>query len=124
MLQFGFLTIFVAAFPLGPLFSLMNNILEIRMDSSKMITHLRRPLADRSPDIGECQLVTFLNVDIENVLHVLFVNYLVLLLNLQLIIIKFFLYILPVFFSLQTFNVMNLYQTFQSLGLIYNKSIV
>ena len=52
MLQFGFLTIFVAAFPLGPLFSLMNNILEIRMDASKMITHLRRPLAERSPDIG------------------------------------------------------------------------
>ena len=53
VLQFGFLTIFVAAFPLGPLFSLINNIIEIRMDSSKMITHLRRPLADRSPDIGE-----------------------------------------------------------------------
>ncbi|XP_076076765.1 anoctamin-1-like isoform X4 [Mytilus galloprovincialis] len=52
VLQFGFLTIFVAAFPLGPLFSLINNIIEIRMDSSKMITHLRRPLADRSPDIG------------------------------------------------------------------------
>lgn len=52
VLQFGFLTIFVAAFPLGPLFSLINNILEIRMDSSKMITHLRRPLAERSPDIG------------------------------------------------------------------------
>ncbi|KAK3096553.1 hypothetical protein FSP39_001223 [Pinctada imbricata] len=52
VLQFGFLTIFVAAFPLGPLFALINNILEIRFDAIKFITQLRRPLAQRLPDIG------------------------------------------------------------------------
>ena len=30
VIQFGFITIFVAAFPLAPLFALLNNILEIR----------------------------------------------------------------------------------------------
>ena len=30
VIQFGFITIFVAAFPLAPLFALINNILEIR----------------------------------------------------------------------------------------------
>ncbi|XP_060085778.1 anoctamin-1-like isoform X2 [Ylistrum balloti] len=52
VLQFGFLTLFVAAFPLGPLFALLNNLLEIRFDAAKFITHLRRPLAERTPNIG------------------------------------------------------------------------
>ena len=30
VIQFGFITIFVAAFPLAPLFALINNVLEIR----------------------------------------------------------------------------------------------
>ena len=30
VIQFGFITIFVCAFPLAPLFALINNILEIR----------------------------------------------------------------------------------------------
>ncbi|XP_062591688.1 anoctamin-1-like isoform X2 [Saccostrea cucullata] len=52
ILQFGFLTLFVAAFPLGPLFALINNILEIRFDAVKFTTQLRRPMAERIPDIG------------------------------------------------------------------------
>ncbi|XP_078330446.1 anoctamin-1-like isoform X5 [Crassostrea virginica] len=52
VLQFGFLTLFVAAFPLGPLFALINNILEIRFDAVKFTTELRRPMAERIPDIG------------------------------------------------------------------------
>lgn len=52
ILQFGFLTLFVAAFPLGPLFALINNILEIRFDAVKFTTQLRRPMAERVPDIG------------------------------------------------------------------------
>ena len=32
VLQFGFITIFVAAFPLAPLFALLNNWVEIRCD--------------------------------------------------------------------------------------------
>ena len=52
VLQFGFLTIFVAAFPLGPLCCLLNNIIEIRSDAMKFITDMRRPVADRVADIG------------------------------------------------------------------------
>ena len=52
MLQYGFVTIFVAAFPLAPLFALLNNIIEIRADANKFVTQLRRPLALRAQDIG------------------------------------------------------------------------
>ncbi|XP_046373983.1 anoctamin-1-like isoform X3 [Haliotis rufescens] len=51
-LQFGFLTIFCAAFPLAPIFCLLNNIIEIRCDAAKFITQLRRPVADRAANIG------------------------------------------------------------------------
>lgn len=56
VLQFGFLTLFVAAFPLGPLFALINNILEIRFDAVKFTTQLRRPMAERVPDIGKVHI--------------------------------------------------------------------
>ncbi|CAG5129014.1 unnamed protein product, partial [Candidula unifasciata] len=52
VLQFGFLTIFCAAFPLAPLFALLNNIVEIRVDATKFCAHLRRPLAEKSATIG------------------------------------------------------------------------
>ncbi|XP_041442193.1 anoctamin-4 isoform X2 [Xenopus laevis] len=52
ILQFGFTTIFVAAFPLAPLLALLNNIIEIRLDAYKFITQWRRPLASRAKDIG------------------------------------------------------------------------
>ncbi|XP_076467087.1 anoctamin-1-like isoform X3 [Babylonia areolata] len=52
VLQFGFLTIFSAAFPLAPLFALLNNVVEIRVDASKFITQLRRPVAERAANIG------------------------------------------------------------------------
>uniref|UniRef100_A0A4X2M5F4 Anoctamin n=1 Tax=Vombatus ursinus TaxID=29139 RepID=A0A4X2M5F4_VOMUR len=53
ILQFGFTTIFVAAFPLAPLLALLNNIIEIRLDAYKFVTQWRRPLASRAKDIGE-----------------------------------------------------------------------
>lgn len=52
VLQFGFVTIFVAAFPLAPLFALINNALEIRLDAKKMISSFRRPVAQRVKNIG------------------------------------------------------------------------
>ncbi|XP_034944298.1 anoctamin-4 [Chelonus insularis] len=52
ILQYGFVTLFVAAFPLAPLFALLNNIGEIRLDAYKMIKEARRPLAERVEDIG------------------------------------------------------------------------
>ena len=52
MIQFGFVTIFVAAFPLAPLCALINNIIEIRLDAYKFVTQWRRPVGERANDIG------------------------------------------------------------------------
>ncbi|XP_065094795.1 anoctamin-1 [Ochlerotatus camptorhynchus] len=52
VLQYGFVTIFVAAFPLAPLFALLNNILEMRLDAKKLLTFYRRPVSQRVRDIG------------------------------------------------------------------------
>ncbi|KAH1175750.1 hypothetical protein KIL84_022275 [Mauremys mutica] len=52
VLQFGFITIFVAAFPLAPLFALLNNWVEIRLDAQKFVCEYRRPVAYRAQNIG------------------------------------------------------------------------
>ncbi|KAJ8021915.1 Anoctamin-7 [Holothuria leucospilota] len=52
IIQFGFITVFVAAFPLAPLFALLNNWIEIRLDAQKFIGELRRGVAERAQDIG------------------------------------------------------------------------
>lgn len=52
MLQFGFVTVFVAACPLAPLFALLNNWVEIRLDARKFVCEYRRPVAERAQDIG------------------------------------------------------------------------
>ncbi|XP_031568304.1 anoctamin-7-like isoform X2 [Actinia tenebrosa] len=52
VIQFGFITLFVAAFPLAPFFALANNVFEIRIDSDKFVCDLRRSTADRAQDIG------------------------------------------------------------------------
>ena len=41
VLQFGFITIFVAAFPLAPFFALLNNWVEIRLDAQKFVCETR-----------------------------------------------------------------------------------
>ncbi|CAG9825058.1 unnamed protein product [Phaedon cochleariae] len=52
VLQYGFVTIFVAAFPLAPFFALLNNVLEMRLDAQKLLTFYRRPISQRVSDIG------------------------------------------------------------------------
>ncbi|XP_072247948.1 anoctamin-7 [Leuresthes tenuis] len=52
VIQFGFITIFVAACPLAPLFALINNWVEIRLDAQKFVTEYRRPVVERVQDIG------------------------------------------------------------------------
>ncbi|XP_041953375.1 anoctamin-7 isoform X2 [Alosa sapidissima] len=52
VLQFGFITIFVAAFPLAPLFALLNNWAEVRLDAHKFVCEYRRPVAERAQKIG------------------------------------------------------------------------
>jgi anoctamin-7 len=41
VLQFGFITVFVAAFPIAPLFALLNNWIEIRLDAKKLVCETR-----------------------------------------------------------------------------------
>lgn len=52
VLQYGFVTIFVAAFPLAPFFALLNNILEMRLDAQKLLSFYRRPVTQRVRNIG------------------------------------------------------------------------
>uniref|UniRef100_A0A8C6YAL2 Anoctamin n=1 Tax=Naja naja TaxID=35670 RepID=A0A8C6YAL2_NAJNA len=52
VIQFGFITLFVASFPLAPLLALLNNVLEIRVDSWKLTTQFRRPVAAKAHSIG------------------------------------------------------------------------
>lgn len=57
VLQFGFTTIFVAAFPLAPLLALLNNVIEIRLDAYKFVTQWRRPLPSQAKDIGKLNML-------------------------------------------------------------------
>ena len=57
VIQYGFVTIFVAAFPLAPLCALINNILEIRLDAFKFTARWKRPVAARAQDIGKTNAV-------------------------------------------------------------------
>ncbi|XP_019399761.1 PREDICTED: anoctamin-2 [Crocodylus porosus] len=52
IIQFGFVTLFVASFPLAPVFALLNNIIEVRLDAKKFVAELRRPDTVRAKDIG------------------------------------------------------------------------
>ena len=54
------MTIFVAAFPLAPLFALLNNVIEVRLDAYKLVTQWKRPIAARAHDIGE--LITIFTI--------------------------------------------------------------
>ena len=52
VLQFGFITIFSAAFPLAAIFALLNNWVEIRLDAQKLLLMVRRPVSQRASSIG------------------------------------------------------------------------
>ncbi|KAK5867461.1 hypothetical protein PBY51_011953 [Eleginops maclovinus] len=52
IIQYGFVTLFVASFPLAPAFALLNNVIEIRLDAAKFVTEIRRPDAVRCKGIG------------------------------------------------------------------------
>ncbi|XP_051977070.1 anoctamin-6-like isoform X1 [Xyrauchen texanus] len=55
VIQFGFVTLFVASFPLAPLLALINNLCEIRVDAWKITTQFRRIVPEKSQDIGAWQ---------------------------------------------------------------------
>lgn len=52
IIQFGFVTLFVTAFPLAPVFALVSNIFEIRLRAKKLLLSVRRPVGQRVKDIG------------------------------------------------------------------------
>lgn len=52
IIQFGYVVLFVAAFPLAPLLGLLNNIVEIRLDSHKITKMTRQPHPAGARDIG------------------------------------------------------------------------
>lgn len=51
-MQYGFTTIFVAAFPLAPLLALFSNLVQIRLDAIKMVRLQRRLVPRKAKDIG------------------------------------------------------------------------
>ncbi|KAG0203782.1 hypothetical protein BGX28_004062 [Mortierella sp. GBA30] len=57
VIQFGFCTLFIIAFPVAPIFALLNNVLEIRVDAYKLLTQHRRPIAQGAQDIGSWETI-------------------------------------------------------------------
>jgi hypothetical protein len=66
VIQYGFVTFFVAAFPPAPLLALFNNLIELRVDAFKMTQAYRRPVAFKVPNLaawnGILQGVTYIGV--------------------------------------------------------------
>merc|ERR1711939_768762 len=56
-IQFGFMTLFAVAYPIGALFALVNNIIEIPVDGQKLTTDCRRPRYRNAEDIGSWMTV-------------------------------------------------------------------
>ncbi|XP_063690526.1 anoctamin-7-like [Bolinopsis microptera] len=52
IIQLGFLTMFVTAFPLAPLICLFINIWQLRQDATRYVKRVRRPIGFRSEGIG------------------------------------------------------------------------
>ncbi|XP_074192240.1 anoctamin-5 isoform X3 [Rhinolophus sinicus] len=59
VIQFGFVTLFVASFPLAPLLAFLNNAIEIRVDAWKLTTQYRRPVAAKAHSIGVWQDILY-----------------------------------------------------------------
>lgn len=51
-IQFGYVTLFVAAFPLAPLFALASNFVKLRIDGYKILSTMRRPMPSGCQGIG------------------------------------------------------------------------
>lgn len=66
VIQYGFVVFFVAGFPLIPFFAMLNNIIELRVDASKLIKNYRRPVPRKVAGLGAwfniLESVTYLGV--------------------------------------------------------------
>ena len=65
-MQFGYVTLFAAAFPLGGIIALANNIFEIRCDSFKYLYTQKMPFYKGAEDIGSwayvIKLLSFMGI--------------------------------------------------------------
>jgi len=52
IMQFGFVVLFVVVFPAAPVFALLNNIIEFRLDATKILGFTRRPHPKGAYDMG------------------------------------------------------------------------
>ncbi|PAA53559.1 hypothetical protein BOX15_Mlig000472g1, partial [Macrostomum lignano] len=63
IIQFGYLLLFAASFPLAPLIALLTNLFDISTDAHRMLWNFRRPVAMISQNIGIWHdIVEFMNV--------------------------------------------------------------
>lgn len=63
VLQYGYLMLFAAAFPLAPLIALLTNAIDMKVDARRLLWTNRRPVAFRAEDIGTWySILEFLNV--------------------------------------------------------------
>jgi len=56
-IQFGYMTLFVTAWPMLPLFGLVSNLVEIKSDAYKLLNSVRRPIPTQAQDIGTWYVV-------------------------------------------------------------------
>ena len=61
MIQFSYVTWYAPVFPLGPLFALLNNLVEVHTDSYKLLNRYgyQRPLASNSRGINMWKRILF-----------------------------------------------------------------
>ncbi|XP_042901705.1 anoctamin-7 [Parasteatoda tepidariorum] len=63
MIQYGYLVLFAASFPLAPALALMFNVIDFRIDSRRLLWWNKRPTPYRDNDIGIWfNLIDFINV--------------------------------------------------------------
>jgi hypothetical protein len=76
-IQFGYITLFAAAFPLAPLAALINNIVEMRTDAFKLLGTMKRPHPRTAKNIGNwydiLEIISYLAV-ITNVSLIFFTS--------------------------------------------------
>ncbi|KAG8180701.1 hypothetical protein JTE90_005798 [Oedothorax gibbosus] len=63
MIQYGYLVLFAASFPLAPALALLFNVIDFRIDSGRLLWWNRRPTPYRDNDIGIWfHIIDFINV--------------------------------------------------------------
>ncbi|ESO89426.1 hypothetical protein LOTGIDRAFT_234280 [Lottia gigantea] len=63
VIQYGFLMLFAASFPLAPILALCTNLVDLRVDAKRMLWWYRRPIAFIAQDIGKWyDILYFVNI--------------------------------------------------------------